>query len=91
MTARLTSREIVIMRSLMKRGAHAAAVSLARWQRKFVVSLWRRDLVEIWYRQSPSNEPAFQGPYYRLTINGARLAGFLFPAPRGFSGAEQDQ
>jgi len=75
----------------MKRGAHAAAVSLARWQRKFVVTLWRRDLVEIWYRQSPATDPALQGPYYRLTINGARLAELLFPAPRGFSGAGEER
>jgi hypothetical protein len=86
---RLSSREIVIMRSLVTRGASLAAVSLVEWQRQLVVPLWRRGLVEIWYRQALDSQPSFQGPYYRLTINGARLASYFLPAPRGISGADR--
>lgn len=83
---RLTSREIVILRSLVSRGAQFKAVSLLKWQRKFVVPLWRRGLIEIWYRQSLDAGP-MHGPFYALTIFGAALAVSFFPAPRGISGA----
>jgi len=87
MTERLTNREIVILRSLLRRGAAVVAVSLVRWQRKFVINLWRRELVEIWYRQSPTG--SFEGPFFRFTKVGAIVAEKFFPAPRGFPGAEQ--
>lgn len=87
---RLDGAEIAIMRSLIKRGASMRPVGLMHWQRPRVTALWRRDLVEIWYRQSPDMQPSLQGPYYGLTIKGAYLASSFFPAPRGISsGAEQ--
>ena len=53
-------------------------------------SLADSELIEIWYRQSLDHDN--RGPFYRLTIVGARLAHeFLYPAPRGISGAEQTQ
>jgi hypothetical protein len=88
-SSKLSPREIVIIRSLARRGASVGVVSLANWQRRYVVPLWRRELVEIWYRQAPETQPSFQGPYYRLTISGERLASYFLPAPRGSSGAEQ--
>lgn len=83
----LTSREIVILRDLLRRGASVASVSLVRWQRKFVIGLWRRELVEIWYRQSTTG--SLEGPFFRFTHIGAFIAQKFFPAPRGSSGAEQ--
>lgn len=88
MAERLNNGEIVVLRSLIKRGANARAVTLQPWQRKIVVPLWRRGLIEIWYRQSPDS---FQGPYYGLSIHGAYVASSLIPAPRGSSGAEEKQ
>lgn len=88
MSASLNRREIVIMRSLFLRGASLRCVSLAKWMRKHVVSLWRRGLVEVWYRQSLEPRPSLDGPFYSLTIHGAYLASMFFPAPRG-TGAEQ--
>ena len=87
MSGRLNNREIVILRALIKRGAQSRPVSLKKWKRKFVVNLWRRGLVEIWFRQSVDNGST--GPFYALTIFGASLASQFFPAPRGSSGAEQ--
>lgn len=87
---RLSNLQIVILRSLAKRGAGLCPVSLNRWMRRSTVHLWRRGLVEIWYRQSLGGH--LSGPFYGLTIVGARLAHeFLYPAPRGSSGAEHTQ
>lgn len=90
MTARLSRSQIVILRSLMKRGADCRAITIDKWQREPTIPLWRSGIVEIWYRQSPDTSPSLQGPFYSLTIAGARLASNFIdlPAPRGFSGAE---
>lgn len=86
---RLTDSQIVILRSMAKRGGSVRPVSIEKWQRKPAVPLWRRGLVEIWFRQSVEH-PSPRGPFYALTIVGARIAAsFLNPAPRGISGAEQ--
>lgn len=85
---RLSSLQIVILRSLLKRGGHVRPVSLKSWMRGATVHLWRRGLIEIWYRQSPDHSA--RGPFYTLTFVGAHLAEqFLHPAPRGVSGAGQ--
>ena len=87
---RLNNLQIVILRTLLKRGADKQPIALASWMRRSTVHLWRRGLIEIWYRQSLDHDN--RGPFYRLTIVGARLAHeFLYPAPRGISGAEQTQ
>ncbi len=87
---RLTDKQIMLLRFLAKRGAQIRAVTLARWQRVIAVALWRRGLIEMWWRTVPDD--TMQGPYFGLTIVGARVASsFLNPAPRGSSslGAEQ--
>lgn len=88
---RFTDSQIILLRSLIKRGGASRAVSIHDWQRGPALPLWRRGLIEIWYRQSPSDRPVRQGPYYALSIAGARIAADFIPAPRGFSGAEHDQ
>lgn len=86
---RLTRSQIILLRSLAKRGAACRAITIASWQRKPALPLWRRGIVEIWYRQSPDCQPSLQGPYYGLTVSGAQLASHFLdhPAPRGNSGA----
>lgn len=84
---RLDNLQIVILRSLMKRGGNVTPVSLPTWQRKRAVNLWRRGLVDVWFRKCRyGGEEA--GPLFSLTIVGARLAlDFLNTAPRVISGA----
>jgi hypothetical protein len=85
---RLSKIQIAIMVSLHKRGASLTPVTLATWQRRFTIHLWRRGLVRIFVEQTADS--ARRGPFYLLTIPGARLAQqFVHPAPRGFSGAER--
>jgi hypothetical protein len=88
---RLTNSQIVVMRSLIERGAGVRPITLDHdWQRQVLLPLWRRGLIEIYYRQSPREVSAPRGPFYLLTASGERLASrFVHPAPRGFSGAEQ--
>ena len=85
---RFTDHQIGLLRYLAKRGAQLRAVTLARWQRVIALPLWRRELIEIWWRQMPGHSQ--QGPYFGLTIVGARVAQTFIknPAPRGSSGAE---
>lgn len=84
---RLKNSEIVIMRTLIERGGQVRPVALSPWQKQLIVPLWRRGLVEVWYRQCV--DAGRQGPFYALTIFGSSLAQSFFPAPRGSSGAEQ--
>jgi hypothetical protein len=86
---RLNRLQIVILRSLMKRGGNMTPVSLPSWQRETAITLWRRGLLEVWFRKSRDGCSG-HGPLFSLTIFGARLAlDFLYPAPRGISGAER--
>ena len=86
--SRLDNFEVAILRSLVTRGGYGRAITLKTGQRTSALPLWRRGIVEIWYRQSPDEQPSLQGPYYALTLSGEKLAS-RYPAPRGFSGAEQ--
>lgn len=75
---RLTPRQIAVLRMLLKFGASAVPVSLHAKLRRIVITLWRRELVQIWYRQSI--HASLQGPFVSLTIAGARLASaFVLP------------
>lgn len=84
---RLNNIEIVILRSLFKRGGMHGPVTLLKWKRKFAVNLWRRGFLRVFNEQLPDIGCA-RSPLYMLTTYGAYLASTLFPAPRGFSGAE---
>lgn len=96
----LSRRQIEVLRMLAKRSGQRA-ITLPRGLQLIAISLWRRDLIEVWYRQMAGMEPALRGPFYTLTISGQALADVLlarerermtiFPAPRGISGAEQRQ
>lgn len=76
---RLTKNQINLLRFLAMRCGLGGAIRLARWQRTVAVPLWRRELIHIWWRQSP--EGVAQGPYFGLSIVGRQLA-MLFTMPR---------
>lgn len=92
----LSRPEIDVLLSLVMRGAALLPTGLLSSQRSLIVPLWRRLLVEVWFRRPPQDQSPMQSPFYRLTSVGAQLAMALhekrqsfIPAPRGFSGAEQ--
>ena len=41
-------------------------------QREAMVPLWRKELIEIWWRRA-ANDCALQGPFFRPTANGWNL------------------
>jgi hypothetical protein len=83
--ARLRGGQINLLRFLAVRCAMGGMIVLARWQRAIAISLWRRGLVEVWYRQAVDD--TLQGPFFGLSIAGRRLA-FLFTAPRAKRAAQ---
>ena len=86
---RFNNLQIVILRTLMKQGGNVTPITLPAWQREAATKLWRRGLVEVWFRKSRDGTAGF-GPFFSLTIVGARIAlDFCNPAPRGISGAEE--
>src|SRR5436305_354403 len=52
---RLTWRQIEVLKMLAKRGG-ARAISLPRGLEIVATSLWRRELIEVWYRQAPGEQ-----------------------------------
>lgn len=86
---RLSNLQIFLLRSLLKCGGYLMPITIPKWQREAAIKLWRRGLVNIWFQKN-RDSCAGHGPFFSLTIFGARLAhDFLYPAPRGSSGAEK--
>ncbi len=81
-TRRLHAGEIAVLRSLFKRATPSSSpISLSLRERKAIAYLWRRRLVDVWFRHVPDCVPNTQGPYFALTIAGFRMAA-AFAAPR---------
>jgi hypothetical protein len=70
---RLSNRQIATLKHLAICCAAGGQVTLTRDQREAMAPLWRRGIVEIWYRQTVDGNPSLQGPFYRLTESGSRL------------------
>lgn len=91
---KLSRFEIVVLRMIAMHGGSSRPIRLHQKFGEPICKLWRRGIVEIWWRNPPSNLPMPRGPFYALTVYGARIAdAFLHPvsknpAPRGLSGAE---
>lgn len=74
---RLTGREINLLRFLAMHAlklSGMAGVMLSRRDRGLAAPLWRRGLINCWYRQAPETTPSLQGPYFSLSHAGLRLA-----------------
>lgn len=72
----LSGREIAVIKHLAKHCGMGGQVVLKPRLRLVATTLWRQALVEVWYRQSPTS--GHEGPFYRLTDRGLRLASTLF-------------
>jgi hypothetical protein len=53
---KLSNLQIVVMRSLVKRGGAYTPISLLAWQRRSTLNLWHRGFVEIWYKQAAGGQ-----------------------------------
>lgn len=85
---RLNGLHIAALRTIVRRSG-GQPIRVSDKFRRAIVTLWRRDLVEIWYRQSVNS--SLEGPFYTLTIPGARLAAmFCQPREKPVPGASRD-
>lgn len=73
---RLTYREVALLKAVAMRGGGHRPILIERSRRRAAPSLWRRNLLEVWYRQSLVAR-GLQGPFYALTLNGCRVVSTL--------------
>lgn len=76
---RLDNRDIALLLYIMQRVGLCGRLHLPPKRRTRVVPLWRRHLLEVWYRCAP-DEGCMHGPYINLTVEGHRLAAALLAA-----------
>ena len=79
MSENLSNRDIAMLLHIMQRTGLTGRIALALKLRPHVIPLWRRQLIEVWYRCAP-DEGCMHGPYFSLTIEGHRLACVLLAA-----------
>jgi hypothetical protein len=82
---RLSNRQIATLKHLAICCANGGQVTLTRDQREAMVPLWRREIVEIWYRHIPGE--ASRGPFFRPTGSGWNLIRSIQEASQAFASA----
>lgn len=68
---RLSNRQIETLKQLAVCCANGGQVTLTRDQREAMQPLWRRGIVETWFRCLP--DEGMRGPFYRPSESGWRL------------------
>lgn len=71
---RLTRGQVRCLQHLARYGQRYP-ITLPKELKAIAVTLVRRDLAEMWYRQTPGQVPAMRGPFFSLSVGGGRLAG----------------
>lgn len=75
---KMSPSQLRLVKDLWRRSGFGGPVTVPLRQRRPVPALWRRGLIEVWHRQVPDDEPGVRGPFYRLTLDGCRLASSIF-------------
>jgi hypothetical protein len=70
---RMDNRDVGLLMHIMQRSGLCGRMTLPPQRRSRVVPLWRRGLIEVWYRCAP-DEGCMHGPYFNLTVDGHRVA-----------------
>lgn len=65
----LTNRQIGLLLYINRKGGEL--IYLGNGLRPLAVTLWRRSILQVWYRQ---DESGLVGPYFHLTFTGRKLA-----------------
>lgn len=76
---RLSNRQIATLKHLAICCANGGQVTLTRDQREAMQPLWRRGLVEMWFRCVP-DEGSTRTPFFRPTASGWNLIHALISA-----------
>lgn len=69
---RLSNRQITTLKQLAICCSNGGQVTLTRDQREAMQPLWRRGLIEIWFRCVP-DEGSQRSPFFRPSSNGWNL------------------
>lgn len=77
---RLSNRQIATLKQLAVTCSGSGQSTLTRDQREAMVPLWRREIVEIWYRYLPGERP--RGPFFRPTESGWYLIRSILAAAK---------
>lgn len=75
---KLPPSQLRVLKHLALHCGMGGNVIVPRALRRAVPPLWRRGLVEIWYRQTPDQSAALRGPFYGLSLDGRRMACTIF-------------
>jgi hypothetical protein len=78
---RLSNRQIATLKQLAICCAKGDPIRLTRDQREAMTPLWRKDIVEIWWKRSAS-ERALIGPFFRPTERGLALIHAILAAKK---------
>ena len=69
---RLSNRQIATLKHLAVCCANGAQVTLTRDQRESMIPLWRRGVIEMWFRCIP-DEGSKGSPFFRPSASGWNL------------------
>ena len=78
MFERLPPSQVRVLKHLALYCGMGGNVVLPKPLRRAAPGLWRRGLVEVWYRQIPGQSPSLRGPFYGLSLDGRRMASLIF-------------
>src|SRR5262245_40364977 len=70
---KLNNLQIWLLLLIERQCGLSGRMTLKRRHRELAVPLWRRDLVEIWWRHV-ADDTRPRGPYFSLTAEGHQLA-----------------
>jgi hypothetical protein len=76
-TERLSNRQIATLKHLAICCANGGQVTLTRDQREAMTPLWRRGLIEMWFRCLP-DEGSSGSPFFRPSTHGWYLINSIF-------------
>lgn len=76
---RLSQRQIATLTQLAVCISNGGQASLSPTQREAMAPLWRRGLIEVWFRMVP--DEGSRGPFYRPSSSGWNLISALL-SPR---------
>ena len=75
---RLPPSQVRVLKHLALYCGMGGNILLPKALRRAVPGLWRRGLIEVWYRQVPDQSPSLNGPFFGLSLDGRRMVSLIF-------------
>lgn len=77
---RLSNRQIATLKHLAICCAKGGMTTLTRDERESMTPLWRKNIIEIWWKHMPNERP--RGPFFRPTERGFVLINAILSAKK---------